>query len=80
MRNLLAGLLGSIIGAVLIVFLLDITHLAYPQPYDLLWIIFAGNNAQKKVRRGTSHINNTKQTIEADKKKPIHFQEEDGTL
>ncbi len=45
MRNLLAGLFGAIIGAVLIVSLQGLTQPNYPQPYEVLWFLFVGSNA-----------------------------------
>lgn len=45
MRNLLAGILGSIIGAAIIIMLLDLSGPEYPAPYDLVWFLLEGSSA-----------------------------------
>jgi len=52
MRNLIAGLLGTVIGAVLIVILLGPSQPSYPAPYDKVWFIFAGSNALQTTPYG----------------------------
>ncbi|TFG34697.1 hypothetical protein EU527_01870 [Candidatus Thorarchaeota archaeon] len=59
MRNLLAGVLGSIIGAITIVVLLGLSEVEYPAPYDIVWFILEGNNALQSTFQGlltTSYI------------------------
>ncbi len=42
MRNLLGGIFSSIIGSALIVIILQITPLEYPEPFNAIWIILVG--------------------------------------
>lgn len=57
MRNLLAGLLGSIIGAIVIVVLLNLAQPAYPSPYDTIWFLFEGSSALQSTVQGLFDLN-----------------------
>jgi len=50
MRNLLGGLIGSIVGAWFLVMLLAVEPVPYPIPFDSIWILLAGcQNLQQTV-------------------------------
>jgi len=57
MRNLLAGLFGSIVGTLLIVVLLGMAQPGYPQPYDAVWFIFTGADALQSTFGGFLNLN-----------------------
>lgn len=52
MKNLLAGLMGSIIGATAIVVLLGLTGHAYPPPFDSFWFLLEGSSALQSTIEG----------------------------
>ncbi len=43
MRNLLGGLLGTLIGSWLLVFILNLSQPTYPQEVAALWVLLAGS-------------------------------------
>ncbi len=59
MRNLLAGLSGAIIGAIMITSLLGLAQPNYSPPYDMVWFIFIGSSALHSTLSGLLDITST---------------------
>jgi len=59
MRNAVGGFLGALLGSCLIVWLLALPRILYPNPFDMIWFLLAGSAALQTTAAGLLNVSTT---------------------
>jgi len=59
MRNAAGGFLGALLGSCLIVWLLTLPRIVYPDPFDMVWFLLVGSAALQTTAAGLLNISTT---------------------
>ncbi len=56
MKNAVGGFLGALLGSCLIVWLLTLPRVVYPDPFDMVWFLLVGSAALQTTAAGLLNI------------------------